>query len=219
MSESSTKPYLIRAIHEWCADQGHTPYISVSVDERTIVPRAFVKGGEIVLNVSVMATNRLKISNEFVEFQARFGGVAYDLSVPIENISAIYARETGHGMAFDVTKPPAIMASVNTAGSASDASAGEGENLPQPSTAPASARVTPLLRSVSSEPSSGSSEAAKRDSEVTVVPPSNGADNGSNNSGSGQDGTRTGDGKAPVDPTDPPPDPDKPQRPRLTRIK
>jgi stringent starvation protein B len=109
MSESSTKPYLIRAIHEWCADQGYTPYISVSVDERTIVPRAFVKAGEIVLNISVMATNRLKISNDLIEFQARFGGAPFDLSVPIENVAAIYARETGHGMAFDVVKQPATI--------------------------------------------------------------------------------------------------------------
>ncbi len=105
MAESSTKPYLIRAIHEWCADQGYTSYISVAVDERTIVPRAFVKGGEIVLNISVVATNRLKIANTHIEFQARFGGSPHELWVPIENVSAIYARETGHGMAFDVAKP------------------------------------------------------------------------------------------------------------------
>jgi stringent starvation protein B len=198
MSESSTKPYLVRAIHEWCADQGHTPYISVSVDERTIVPRGFVKGGEIVLNVSVMATNRLKISNEFVEFQARFGGVAYDLSIPIENISAIYARETGHGMAFDVTKAPAVLSTVSNEGSASDASAGEGENLTPNAVMPTpiSARVTPLLRSVaSSEP-----DAAASDSVVVIpaaaTPPT-----------------------TPTEPTDPPTDPDKPSRPRLTRIK
>jgi stringent starvation protein B len=197
MSESSTKPYLVRAIHEWCADQGHTPYISVSVDERTIVPRGFVKGGEIVLNVSVMATNRLKISNEFVEFQARFGGVAYDLSIPIENISAIYARETGHGMAFDVTKAPAVLSTVNNQGSASDASAGEGENLTPNVTVPTpvSARVTPLLRSVST--SESDAVAPERD----VTPPAE---------------------PSPItstEPTDPPTDPDKPTRPRLTRIK
>jgi stringent starvation protein B len=200
MSESSTKPYLVRAIHEWCADEGHTPYISVSVDERTIVPRGFVKGGEIVLNVSVMATNRLKISNEFVEFQARFGGVAYDLSIPIENISAIYARETGHGMAFDVTKPPAILSTVNNEGSASDPSAGEGENLPSSvsALAPSSARVTPLLRSVSA------SEAEVKPDENAPVP---------------QIGTTVTPIKSTEPPTEPPTDPDKPSRPRLTRIK
>jgi stringent starvation protein B len=197
MSESSTKPYLVRAIHEWCADQGHTPYISVSVDERTIVPRGFVKGGEIVLNVSVMATNRLKISNEFVEFQARFGGVAYDLSIPIENISAIYARETGHGMAFDVTKTPAVLSTVNNQGSASDPSAGEGENLTPNAVAPSpvSARVTPLLRSVAT------SESEKTASDHLVIP------------------ALAAPPVTPTEPTDPPTDPNKPSRPRLTRIK
>lgn len=105
MDEISTKPYLIRALYEWCSDNGYTPYIAVAVDERTLVPREFVRGGEIVLNVSPLATNKLEISNQFVSFQARFGGVARELSIPIENVISIYARETGHGMAFDVAKP------------------------------------------------------------------------------------------------------------------
>ncbi|UCE31219.1 MAG: ClpXP protease specificity-enhancing factor [Burkholderiales bacterium] len=109
MPETSTKPYLIRAIHEWCSDNGLTPYIAVSVDDRTIVPRAFVKGGEIVLNVSSLATNRLRIGNESIDFEARFGGVARHISVPIENVSAIYARESGHGMAFEVPRAPAVV--------------------------------------------------------------------------------------------------------------
>ena len=108
MSESSTKPYLIRAIHEWCTDNGYTPYVAVSVDDKTIVPQAYVKAGEIVLNVSAVATNRLKLGNDLIEFQARFGGIGYELSIPIGNVSAIYARETGHGMAFDVAKPLAL---------------------------------------------------------------------------------------------------------------
>ena len=107
MAELSTKPYLIRAIHEWCADCGHTPYLAVVVDERTVVPRAYVKNGEIVLNMSMSATNRLTIGNELIEFQARFGGIAHELSIPVENVTAIYARETGHGMAFDVARAPA----------------------------------------------------------------------------------------------------------------
>ena len=108
MAESSTKPYLIRAIHEWCTDNGYTPYVAVAVDDKTIVPQAYVKAGEIVLNVSAVATNRLKLGNDLIEFQARFGGVGYELSIPIGNVSAIYARETGHGMAFDVAKPLAL---------------------------------------------------------------------------------------------------------------
>ena len=104
MAETSTKPYMIRALYEWCCDNGYTPYLAVAVDSQTVVPHQHVKGGEIVLNVSPMATNRLTIGNEMVEFQARFSGVAQQISVPVANISAIYARETGHGMAFDVSK-------------------------------------------------------------------------------------------------------------------
>jgi stringent starvation protein B len=107
MSTHSTKPYLIRAIHEWCSDQGHTPYLAVAVDEHTQVPMEYVKAGEIALNVSLAATNRLRLGNDWIEFQARFGGVARDISIPIGNVSAIYARETGHGMAFEVSKAPA----------------------------------------------------------------------------------------------------------------
>lgn len=108
MTELSTKPYLIRAIHAWCSDSGYRPYIAVLVDERTIVPREYVRNGEIVLNVSDQATNRLRIGNDLVEFEARFSGVVRSVSIPIDNVSAIYAQETGHGMAFDVPKPLAV---------------------------------------------------------------------------------------------------------------
>lgn len=108
MPDTSTKPYLIRAIHEWCSDSGYTPYLAVAVDSRTVVPREHVRNGEIVLNVSLMATHKLSLGNEFIEFQARFGGSARELSIPVENVTAIYARENGHGMAFDVPKPPAV---------------------------------------------------------------------------------------------------------------
>ena len=104
MSEVSTKPYLIRAIHEWCTDSGLTPYIAVLVDEQVRVPREFVKNGEIVLNISPLATNRLSLGNEFIEFQARFGGVGRDVSVPIAKVIAVSARENGQGMAFDVPR-------------------------------------------------------------------------------------------------------------------
>lgn len=102
MSEVSTKPYLIRAIHEWCVDQGLTPYLAVSVDRRTLVPRSFVQDGQIVLNISPDATQSLVMGNEMIAFQARFGGVAQNISVPVDNVSAIYARENGHGMAFEL---------------------------------------------------------------------------------------------------------------------
>lgn len=98
----STKPYLLRALWEWCCDNGYTPYIAVQVDARTLVPREFVKEGQIVLNVGPDATNKLQMGNELIEFQARFGGVARQLSVPITRVSAIYARENGAGMAFEI---------------------------------------------------------------------------------------------------------------------
>ena len=99
----ATKPYLIRAIHEWCADQGLTPYLAVSVDATTRVPREFVKDGQIVLNVGQEATHQLLMGNEEITFQARFGGRAFPVVVPIERVAAIYASENGEGMAFEVT--------------------------------------------------------------------------------------------------------------------
>jgi len=99
----STKPYLIRAIHEWCADQGFTAYLAVKVDATTRVPREFVKDGEIVLNVGLEATHQLLMGNEEITFQARFGGRAFPVVVPIERVAAIYASENGEGMAFEVT--------------------------------------------------------------------------------------------------------------------
>ncbi|MBK7685157.1 MAG: ClpXP protease specificity-enhancing factor [Rhodocyclaceae bacterium] len=98
----STKPYLIRAIHEWCTEEGFTPYLAVAVDESTRVPREAVKNGEIVLNVGNEATNQLRIANDAVTFQARFNGRVFPVMVPIERVSAIYARENGQGMAFEI---------------------------------------------------------------------------------------------------------------------
>ena len=101
MELPSTKPYLLRAIWEWCGDNGFTPYIAVDVDTRTRVPREFVRDGQIVLNIGRDASNKLVIGNDFIEFQARFGGVARELSVPVARVTAIYARENGAGMAFE----------------------------------------------------------------------------------------------------------------------
>ncbi|MEG1968962.1 MAG: ClpXP protease specificity-enhancing factor [Burkholderiaceae bacterium] len=105
MSELSTKPYLVRAIHEWCTDSGYTPYVAVHVDETVRVPPEFVKNGEIVLNVSGLATQTLQIDNEGISLRARFGGVPRDIWVPIANVMAIYARENGQGMAFELSSP------------------------------------------------------------------------------------------------------------------
>jgi stringent starvation protein B len=96
----STRPYLIRALYEWCTDNGLTPYVAVQVDETVQVPREFVKNNEIVLNISFDATSSLKLGNEFIEFKARFGGIAREIVVPIGRVIAIYARENGQGMAF-----------------------------------------------------------------------------------------------------------------------
>lgn len=107
MSEISTKPYLLRAIYEWCTDNGYTPYLAAMVDAQTRVPKEFVKNGEIVLNISFTATSGLKMDNDFIHFNARFGGVAREIVIPVDNVVAIYARENGQGMAFEMSKAPA----------------------------------------------------------------------------------------------------------------
>ena len=106
MNLPSTKPYLIRAIHEWCCDNGYTPYIAVIADGRARVPREFVRDGQIVLNVGYEATGHLSIANDEITFQARFGGVARDIYIPISNVAAIYAKENGAGMAFEPEVEP-----------------------------------------------------------------------------------------------------------------
>jgi len=94
------RPYLIRALHEWCIDNGFTPYIAVSVDDSVQVPREFVKDGQIVLNLSFDATSSLQLGNDYIEFKARFAGSARQIMVPVGQVSAIYAKENGQGMAF-----------------------------------------------------------------------------------------------------------------------
>lgn len=100
MKDIPTTPYLIRAIWEWCADNGHTPYVSVKVGKDTKVPQEYVRNGEIVLNVSSDATRNLKIGNDVIQFSARFGGVSREVSVPIGAVQGIFAKENGQGMAF-----------------------------------------------------------------------------------------------------------------------
>ena len=108
---TSTRPYLIRALYEWCTDNGCTPYIAVLVNEQVQVPREYVKDGEIVLNISFDATTGLQLGNEFIEFKARFAGTARDILVPVSQVVAIYARENGQGMAF-----PMVIAETAEAG-------------------------------------------------------------------------------------------------------
>jgi stringent starvation protein B len=100
LDSTSTRPYLIRALYEWCTDNGFTPYVAVSVDDTVQVPREYVKNNEIVLNISFDATSSLKLGNDFIEFKARFAGSAREIMVPITHVIAIYARENGQGMAF-----------------------------------------------------------------------------------------------------------------------
>ncbi len=97
---SATRPYLIRALHEWCTDNGLTPYLAVRVDNTVQVPQDYVKNGEIVLNIGLDATSSLKLGNEFIEFKARFSGSAREIMVPVGRVIAIYAKENGQGMAF-----------------------------------------------------------------------------------------------------------------------
>ncbi len=118
LDSASTRPYLVRALYEWCTDNGLTPYVAVAVDETVQVPREYVKNNEIVLNISFDATSSLKLGNDFIEFKARFAGSARDIMVPIGRVIAIYARENGQGMAFPLTSPghssPAGLLSLTT---------------------------------------------------------------------------------------------------------
>jgi stringent starvation protein B len=100
LESTSTRPYLIRALYEWCTDNGFTPYVAVFVDRTVQVPVEYVKNSEIVLNIGFEATSGLRLGNDTIEFKARFGGVARDIVVPIDHAVAIYARENGQGMAF-----------------------------------------------------------------------------------------------------------------------
>jgi len=115
MSEQSAKPYLVRAICEWCADNGLTPYLAVRVDGQTRVPAGYVKNGEIVLNVSASATRKLTIDNEWIQFTARFNGVSQEVAVPMPAVAGVFAKETGYGFAFNVPQDPVASLSAATA--------------------------------------------------------------------------------------------------------
>ena len=108
--QASTKPYLLRAIHEWCMDNGYTPHLLVAVNPQTRVPMAYVKAGEIVLNLNYTATKDLLMDNEAVSFSARFAGVSQNLYVPMTAVKGLFARDTGQGMYFEVDNMPADVA-------------------------------------------------------------------------------------------------------------
>lgn len=132
---TSTRPYLIRALHDWCTDNGFTPYIAVQVDRSVQVPLEYVSNNEIVLNVGFDATNGLDLGNEFIQFKARFGGVAREIVVPVDHVVAIYARENGQGMAFPAPAVEPDTATVKPASQAAPKSA--------PKSAPLGLRLAP----------------------------------------------------------------------------
>lgn len=128
----STRPYLIRALYDWCSENGFTPYVAVKVDGSVQVPREYVQGGEIVLNVSMDATSSLKLGNDFIHFKARFGGKPREIMVPIHRVMAIYARENGQGMAFPVNDEqtaPAVLLAVDNPQSQSFNETKSGEDM------------------------------------------------------------------------------------------
>jgi stringent starvation protein B len=166
---SPTRPYLIRALHEWCTDNGYTPYVAVHVDETVQVPAEYVKNGEIVLNVGFEATSALELGNEVISFRARFGGVARDIVVPVDRVVAIYARENGQGMAFPV---PAPAPARSGAGAAPGTSAA-------PSAPASPSAASPLRLAKTSAPAPAAPDAASgsegEPSAVPDAPPSDGA--------------------------------------------
>jgi stringent starvation protein B len=151
---TSTRPYLIRALHDWCTDNGFTPYLAVFVDSAVQVPVEYVKNREIVLNISFEATSGLQLGNEHIEFRARFGGVARDIHVPVDHVVAIYARENGQGMAFPL--PPDIHAAAPIEPTAAP-------SLVEPEPAAAATPVAPVIRLPSSEtPAAAPARAPRR---------------------------------------------------------
>jgi stringent starvation protein B len=149
VNEIPTKPYLLRALYEWCVDNGYTPHLAVRVDSRTQVPNEYVKNGEITLNVSPNAVHKLQLGNELIEFSARFGGVARQISVPVSNVYALYARETGHGMTFDVEGPkPTLQAVAEAEPAGSKPALPAPATTPEPPKKPSGAGGKPTLRRI-----------------------------------------------------------------------
>lgn len=138
MSELSTKPYLIRAIYEWCTDSGLTPHLVVAVGKHTRVPMEFAKDGQIVLNVSRGATRNLLIGNDLIRFSARFNGASRDIEVPMDAVVSIYARENAQGLSF----------AVEEGGGVDETSSNGAAPSPSPDGEPPSPRSKPQLKIV-----------------------------------------------------------------------
>jgi stringent starvation protein B len=194
---TSTRPYLLRAIYEWCADNGFTPYVAAHVDDSVQVPREHVKNNEIVLNISMDATSGLKLGNDYIEFKARFGGVARDIIVPIDHVIAIYARENGQGMAFPMPQSVPPRGDVTSAPRAAGKAAVRTDKTDRAD--------SPGLHAVSPVPVSSTTKPAK------VVALATGAS---------EDDARSADDSAqPEPPPQPPKQPNGAGKPTLKRIK
>lgn len=103
---TSSRPYLIRAIHEWVLDNEYTPYILVNaIADGVIVPQQHIENDKIILNLGLRAIQRLHLGNDLIEFEARFSGASMIVSIPPMAVMAIYARENGQGMIFDKDEP------------------------------------------------------------------------------------------------------------------
>ena len=166
---TSTRPYLIRALYEWCTDNGFTPYVAVSVDNTVQVPREYVKNNEIVLNIGFDATSSLTLGNEFIEFKARFGGVAREILVPISHVIAIYARENGQGMSF-----PLETASQDNAashGALSVAPAEPAQDIAPAALASPEVSEIKIMQLVESAPAAGPNGAGKQKKSDSPEPP------------------------------------------------
>jgi len=204
---TSPRPYLIRALHEWCTDNGFTPYLAVYVDRSVQVPQEYVKNNEIVLNVSFEATSQLQLGNEYIEFKARFGGMARDICVPVDHVIAIYARENGQGMAFPVASSPTHagpqMVGLGPVGMPQPGPAGAGPAVSQGALPRADGSDAGVGSPAGEAPkTSSATDAAPRDARpVHLVPPTPGA------------------APAPQTPIDEPPKPSGGSRPSLKRIK
>jgi stringent starvation protein B len=184
-------------LHDWCTDNGFTPYLAVYVDQSVQVPREYVKNNEIVLNVSFEASSALQLGNEFIEFKARFGGVARDICVPVDHVIAIYARENGQGMAFPV--PTSLGGEGVDAPAATDAD-GTPPEAPVMLAPAAEERAPTALKLARSGKAEGALTSAKGDKPVTNI----------------KSVKDTGDDKDPTDPTTPG---GNGGRPALRRIK
>ncbi len=163
---TSTRPYLIRALHDWCTDNGFTPYIAVFVDDHVQVPKEYVKNNEIVLNVGFEATSALKLGNERIEFKARFGGTSREIAVPIDHVIAIYARENGQGMAFPMPSDAAEIGDAGKPEASSTPVAGRGPRLAGP------ARKSTALTLSTSSPLPAPSGGAGMEPPLPPEPPS-----------------------------------------------